>query len=73
MVVESTPYMAGETGSFVVKTENELVDNCMNKRRVEIYAKEDNTLLKTIEALGYFLHDDPDDITVTETRYEYYE
>jgi hypothetical protein len=44
----------------------------MNKRCVEIYAKEDNTLLKTIEAWGYFIHDDPDDITVTETTYEYF-
>ena len=72
MVVESTPYMAGEAGSFVVKTENEFVDNCMNKRRVEIYAKEDNTLLKTIEACGYFIHDDPNEVMVTETSYEYF-
>jgi hypothetical protein len=75
MVVESTPYMAGEAGPFVVRTVNEMVDNEQMKKNIEIYSKDGDTLLKSIEATGHYnLYEATDDyMTVTETRYEYYE
>lgn len=74
-VVESTPYMEGEAGPFVVRTVNELVDNEQMKKNIEIYSKDGDTLLKSIEATGHYnLYEATDDyMTVTETRYEYYE
>ena len=73
--VEATPYMDGVAGPFVIKTMNEFVDSEQVKKNIEIYSKEGDTLLKSIEATGHFdFYDAEDDyMTVTETTYEYYE
>jgi hypothetical protein len=67
--------MEGEAGPFVIRTVNELVDNEQMKKNIEIYSKDGDTLLKSIEATGHYnLYEATDDyMTVTETRYEYYE
>ena len=67
--------MEGVAGPFVIKTMNEFVDSEQVKKNIEIYSKEGDTLLKSIEATGHFdFYDAEDDyMTVTETTYEYYE
>lgn len=73
-VVESTPFMKGEAGPFVVKTEKVLeFGDHLKRRDIEIYSKDGSTLLKSIQIMDVYRTEANDGVTVSETIYEYYE
>ena len=73
-VVESTPYMKGEMGPFVVKVEKVLEFGYrLKSRQIDICSQDGSTLLKSILVLDLYRTEPNEEVTVCETIYEYYE
>lgn len=69
---ETTPYIDDIAGPFVIKTESEYANDCLQSRLIKIYSKSSEELLKSISVSGYCDTICGENIQVTESVYEYY-
>lgn len=70
---ETTPYMEDKNGPFILKIEQEIANDFLQSKLIEIYDKISEMLLKSIKISGYNSTEYEDGIVkVEETIYEYY-
>lgn len=70
---ETTPYMEDKNGPFILKIEQEIANDFLQSKLIEIYDKTSEMLLKSIKISGYNSTEYEDGIVkVEETIYEYY-
>lgn len=71
--LETTPYMEDKNGPFILKIEQEIANDFLQSKLIEIYDKTSDMLLKSIKISGYNSIDFEDGVVqVEETIYEYY-